>query len=196
MSKQEFSKNEDDTSKNNSKIPTKNMKLEAAYRWFPIDSLQKVTKEIGVGACAYFFLRLPINLGVFYLQKRLMRQSTNFHSTFNTVNAKSLWGSRHDWLYAPLKEEIIFRGILLPVTNQGLETLGLKEKSAKFGSIIINGIIFGASHPKGNRIRATIGGMIYSGLTIYHHGSLWSSTTAHGINNVVASIAIIKSRKP
>lgn len=102
---------------------------------------------------------------------------------FFDVNAKSLTGA--DLLVAgliiivaaPLCEEIFFRGYLYPA---------MRERMGVWGAIFLNGFIFSAVHFSlfGLLGRAFTGALFC--LLYEYTDNLWSSVTAHALNNFVA----------
>lgn len=100
------------------------------------------------------------------------------------------------WLYGPIFEEIIHRGFVLPVINKTLSTLGMEENYAKVGAVILDGIIFGALHPKGARLSTGLASMLFGGLSIFHQGSLAPSMSSHMALNATSIAAdYYQSRK-
>jgi membrane protease YdiL (CAAX protease family) len=113
--------------------------------------------------------------------------SSNARITF-----KEALGLRPLWLYVPIAEEILFRGIILNTSCALLSEFNhnrkhpLKEEYVKAQAIILNGILFAAVHPQGARLSAMVTGCLYAGLTLFNHGSLVSAFTAHCGYNLMA----------
>lgn len=80
-------------------------------------------------------------------------------------------------LLAPLAEECIFRGILLP---------GLLQWLRPVGAIGVNALLFAIMHQQGGVILPLTLVGIVTGFLTWRHGSLWPAVMFHILNNTIA----------
>jgi membrane protease YdiL (CAAX protease family) len=140
---------------------------------------QGVMKEIGCGILGYL-AGLPIiglSLLVVLLLSALVHQTTT-HPIVNAVDNTSVWvllllAS----VFAPITEELMFRGFFLAHLRRGMGVIA---------GAALSGLVFASVHPQGwLAIPAlmTIGGWL--AIIRQWRGSLIPSITVHAINNAV-----------
>lgn len=86
----------------------------------------------------------------------------------------------------PVEEELIFRGSLPLLAYNALYNSGFSANKALMASTLISNTLFSLAHEKGWRFHAFVSGLLCSGLTILHKGSIWGAIAAHMTNNIIA----------
>lgn len=89
-------------------------------------------------------------------------------------------------IIAPVTEEFLFRGVLMPAIMHGLKAINVNPSYAIIGS----SLLFGWIHNKG-KLPIAYDGYQWGEMTTLHNGSLWSNTAAHVTKNFIAESLLI-----
>lgn len=170
---------------------------------YPINDAKRVAKEVAIGApsflTGYLIVAAANKAGSklfthsHFFKNPAVKQAEkdpswyrynpiNFLINKNLISLKTALR-----FHVPISEELIFRGLLMPGMQSGLQASGMDEKSAKIGSAIGNSLLFSVLHSKtSNRKAYFLTSLAYSALTYFAHGSLIPATAGHMANNYVA----------
>ena len=148
-----------------------------------------VFTEIGCGIVGYLAC-LPIlaaSMGVVVLLQRFSSEQASHPIVGEIVGTNPLWIFLLAAVFAPITEELMFRGLLLT---------HLRARFGMFASAVISGLIFAAIHPQGwLAIPTLLTIACILSLLREWRGSLIAPITAHAMNNgVVVLMLVLLSR--
>lgn len=147
---------------------------------FPIT--KSMFKQIGLGI-AIGVLQYPMYCSMFTEYKVSPNKTMLGYATSYASEDKN---SRFDAHFlAPIDEECLFRGLVIPVFWAYLIKLGIPSAYAITGTVIINSAVFARVHHSGNQLPAFVFGLFQSGFTLGQDGSLWTSVAAHATHNML-----------
>lgn len=86
-------------------------------------------------------------------------------------------------IWAPIMEEVVFRGMFTPLFQNALEKLGVKKELAVDTSVGLSSILFGSAHSKTTMLQTAYMGYESEKLVQRNNGSLWGSMSYHFTNN-------------
>ncbi len=156
--------------------------------------MKRSYKDLGLGPVRWFYILISILVGIFlFLGIGLLGNlltyllGTPAPQSFTLV----LQGAKYTWqlpillilggIVAPLKEEILFRGLFYPP---------LRRAYGRVMGILLTGIFFAALHFDLVRfVPLLIGGIVLTWL-YERSSSLWPSIVAHGTWNVLMALAL------
>lgn len=90
----------------------------------------------------------------------------------------------HSIIIAPIVEELIFRGLLMPFIGYVLEAADINPSY----SIILTSLAFGLLHNEGMKLGATCSGYMWANMAAQNNGSLWSSLAGHISQNAIGEV--------
>jgi len=172
---------------------------------YPVDTPKRFGKEVATGAGS-MLIAIPTTCLTMQLGAKISPTNQLFMLP-NPKNTQTVpWARRlpSDWatkqlitknlvstknvhsFHAPILEEVLFRGLLMPGMEKGFKTAGAPDNLAKTGAIIGNSLLYAAAHPKGARAACLVNGLIWSTLTYQANGSLAPATAGHIVNNIAA----------
>src|SRR5262249_33703723 len=138
---------------------------------------------ISAGTIANGFSRLLV---------RLMAKKDLIKLENNDVVEKMLQENRFDndmmiVFIQPAIEEIIFRGIIQPGIQFGLQQLDISSDLAKAISFLSTDIAFAAIHSgQPSKFAALVGGLAYGSLALKYEGNIIPSAIAHMTYNFIS----------
>lgn len=99
---------------------------------------------------------------------------------------------KEPWLaitFGPVLEELLFRGILQPGIQLGLQQLYAPEGFAEILSILFTSTVFALLHTdKISQLGSFLGGLIYGGVTALENGDISVAIMAHTLHNMISII--------
>ena len=93
-------------------------------------------------------------------------------------------------IIAPVTEELLFRGMLLPAIKYGLKAVNINPSLALIGS----SLLFGWMHNEA-KLPIAYDGYQWGKMTTSNNGSLWGSSAAHFTKNFITESVLFIERK-
>ena len=165
-------------------------------------NLDELNKGIKLGAASglvYGGLEGFIFLGLKSIAKyydtnghRLIEHSDDADQNFIDFFIKDLFDSEFPFIdvnfIGPLEEELINRGLMLPLIKMGLLTATVPSFYASTIAIVISAFIFAIQHDPDRTMQAStfFCGIMYG--TLKETNSIWSSVTSHMMFNLIIGV--------